>query len=271
MSWHFSRALAEAYSAANSSAGAACAPSSSTHTPAPSSPRGKMTVASRLSRYGTMFGHLTGDRGEAVLMSFLADFPVRTSPAPGNAQASPESAAASGPKWPELSEMCVLGMSSSKTHKNWFGVALDKSCTTFPQWGTMRDGVWWELTTPELLTKGTVSGSWPTPDKRDSKPEGYAAGLRRLEKYSTCGLETAVRLRSGGVVGGHLSPDWCEWLMGWPIGWSELSASGTDKFQQWCDSHGITSEGSTMSANRGLSNADGYQSGYHGKATEVSK
>jgi hypothetical protein len=40
------------------------------------------------------------------------------------------------------------------------------------------------------------------------------------------------------VVGGQLNPNWVEWLMGWPIGWTDLKPLATDKFQQWLDSHG---------------------------------
>ena len=31
------------------------------------------------------------------------------------------------------------------------------------------------------------------------------------------------------ALGGSLNPAWCEWFMGWPIGWTELPASETDK------------------------------------------
>jgi len=41
------------------------------------------------------------------------------------------------------------------------------------------------------------------------------------------------------VVGGQPNPQWIEWLMGWPIDWTDCAASATDKFQQWCNSHGI--------------------------------
>lgn len=41
-------------------------------------------------------------------------------------------------------------------------------------------------------------------------------------------------------VGGHLNPPWVEWLMGWPIGWTDLEPLGTDKFRQWCEQHGLT-------------------------------
>lgn len=38
--------------------------------------------------------------------------------------------------------------------------------------------------------------------------------------------------------GGSLNPTWVEWLMGWPLGWTDLNASATAKFQRWLDSHG---------------------------------
>jgi hypothetical protein len=42
------------------------------------------------------------------------------------------------------------------------------------------------------------------------------------------------------VIGGSLNPTWVEWLMGWPLGWTDLKQSGTDKFRQWRHSHGIS-------------------------------
>nr|AGC71952.1 hypothetical protein [uncultured bacterium A1Q1_fos_25] len=40
------------------------------------------------------------------------------------------------------------------------------------------------------------------------------------------------------VVGGTLNPKWVEWLMGWPLGWTDCAVLETDKFQQWLGSHG---------------------------------
>ena len=40
------------------------------------------------------------------------------------------------------------------------------------------------------------------------------------------------------VVGGTLNPPWVEWLMGWPLGWTDCAVSVTDKFQPWLSSHG---------------------------------
>lgn len=40
------------------------------------------------------------------------------------------------------------------------------------------------------------------------------------------------------VIGGPLNPEWCEWFMGWPIGWTGLQPLATDKFQSWLRAHG---------------------------------
>ena len=39
-------------------------------------------------------------------------------------------------------------------------------------------------------------------------------------------------------IGGTLNPTWVEWLMGWPLEWSDLKPLETDKFQQWLQQHG---------------------------------
>jgi hypothetical protein len=48
------------------------------------------------------------------------------------------------------------------------------------------------------------------------------------------------RLANGGI----LNPEWVEWLMGWPIGWTQetnLPPLAMDKFRQWLRSHGVCS------------------------------
>jgi hypothetical protein len=44
-----------------------------------------------------------------------------------------------------------------------------------------------------------------------------------------------------GLTGGVPNPDWLEWMMGLPIGWTAPGALATDRFQAWCRLHGITS------------------------------
>ena len=33
-----------------------------------------------------------------------------------------------------------------------------------------------------------------------------------------------------GAVGGALNPPWVEWLMGWPVGWTDCEPSAMDKY-----------------------------------------
>jgi len=42
----------------------------------------------------------------------------------------------------------------------------------------------------------------------------------------------------GTPIGGQLNPTWVEWLMGWPLGWTDLKPLETDRFRQWLRSHG---------------------------------
>ena len=53
-------------------------------------------------------------------------------------------------------------------------------------------------------------------------------------------LDEARKMGAGN--GGKLNPTWVEWLMNWPIEWTDLKPLGMDKFQQWLGSHGKHSE-----------------------------
>ncbi|MNP65584.1 hypothetical protein D3C76_1611870 [compost metagenome] len=37
--------------------------------------------------------------------------------------------------------------------------------------------------------------------------------------------------------GGQLNPEWVEWLMGWPIGWTDLRPLAMDRFHLWQQQH----------------------------------
>src|SRR3989304_2603564 len=40
-------------------------------------------------------------------------------------------------------------------------------------------------------------------------------------------LETVLKKRDSSTVGGQLNPTWVEWLMGFPLGWTDLEDSET--------------------------------------------
>ena len=67
---------------------------------------------------------------------------------------------------------------------------------------------------------------WPTPVVRDYKDSGSQAALiRARDKRDSPGLGLLV----GAENGGSLNPTWVEWLMGWPLGWTDLKPLETDK------------------------------------------
>ncbi len=100
-----------------------------------------------------------------------------------------------------------------------FQDTMDESSLTFTKSGTMRNGRCWELPISghRIEEKGSGSGqNWRTPHASDggqverTTPGG---GIRKLEDKVS---------QSIGRNTGQLNPDWVEWLMGWPVGWSSL-------------------------------------------------
>ena len=66
------------------------------------------------------------------------------------------------------------------------------------------------ITTETLSTAQRSPGRWPTPSATDWKGSTTAEQRRRQ-------LSAAP-----GIVGGKLNPEWVEWLMGFPPGWTDL-------------------------------------------------
>jgi hypothetical protein len=188
-----------------------------------------------------MFRPLTDAHGEAVLMSCLEASLVRTSAPLAKEPESKASEAECGNTWHELSVRFDPASSSWKTHQCLWEEVLPWSSVTLPKWGLMRDGELWERTTAALPTAVTESGLWATPSARDWKDTPGMARtainadgtLRNREDQLARQVYAAENSTSGRV-----NPDWIEWLMGWPISWTESAALATDKFQQWLHAHG---------------------------------
>ena len=158
MSWLYSRGLVEEFSEGISLDGAQSALWNGTPTQPPSWCNDRTMAACRLSRSGTTFRPLTDDLGEAVLMSFLEAFPVRTSAPLEKEQESTERDPVCGSTWRELSMRCVRekGCSSRIVQCLLWAEDLEPSSVTLPKWGMMRNGECWERITLPPLTSATL-------------------------------------------------------------------------------------------------------------------
>jgi hypothetical protein len=236
MSWHFSQALVEAYSADTCSAGVPSAPSSSTPTRGTYWSPGKTMDASKPSRSGMTFKPLTDDRGEAVLMSYLEDFPVRTFHAPEKVQESTGREADSGETWQGSFVKWDRDSSSWKTHQFSLLGGLESFSETWPRWGMMRDGACWELTMPVVLSGVSDCGLLPSPLAQDWRG-GTTTPHSKTGKSRDDQLRHWVKIHHGLT---YPIPEHSETLIGWPAKWTDCAVSATDKFQQWQRSHGIS-------------------------------
>jgi hypothetical protein len=248
MSWLYSQALVAEYSEDTSLDGALCALWNGTPTQRPSWLPAKTTDACRLSRSGMTCKPLTAQHGEAVLMSFLAAFPARTSAQPERAQESTASAAACGHTWPESLAKFDPATRSWRTRQCLLFEDSTECLEIWPRWGMMRAGECWAQSMPEPHINGTESGLWPTPCLPGN---GGSHGKRKLKEMlwptptahnaKECNAPSEAERNTptlAAQAGGKLNPTWVEWLMGWPLGWTDCAASATDKFQAWRHSHG---------------------------------
>ena len=86
-----------------------------------------------------------------------------------------------------------------------------------------------------------IQQNYPTPQAHDST-KGNAARVGRFgTKHGGRNLNDEIA-KNEHLTTGQLNPEWVEWLMGWPIGWTGLEPLATDRFQRWLELHGISSQ-----------------------------
>jgi hypothetical protein len=282
MSWLYSRVLVEEYLVENFSDGEPSAPSSGSPIQQAYCASDKMTVFSRLSRFGMTYKPLMESRGEELLTLFRAGFHVKTSQQPEKAQGLMESDQECGATWRGWLAKYDPDTSLWRTAQCSLLEDLNESLATLPRSGMTRNGLLWALPMLEQTTSETGFGLWPTPVSSDismrttkykqgGTPLSYAVQywptptahmaketnapsehkrntptLTAQVNWPTprtkgmCGgsgaweqlkanttIEEARSMGAGN--GGKLNPMWVEWLMGWPLGWTDLKPLVTDK------------------------------------------
>jgi hypothetical protein len=61
---------------------------------------------------------------------------------------------------------------------------------------------------------------WPTPRAAQAEARNHTVYAREFGKPQN--LENRVAQVEPSAIGGKLNPTWVEWLMGFPIGWTDL-------------------------------------------------
>ena len=264
MSWLFSQVLVEEYLGENFSDGEPSAPLNGNHIQQAYLSQDKMTKFSRLSRFGMMFKHLTENRGEELLTLYLEDFHAKTSQLQEKEMDLTESEAECGEKWHGLLARYDQDTHSWRTVQCSLLEDLNESLQTLPRWGMTVDGELYLLPTLVQTTDENESGSsekWATPTTMDKLPPKSETALLReatvarpgrnkpanlrdqvsnMEKWPTPTAHLAKETNApsealrnepsmASRVGGKLNPTWVEWLMGWPLGWTDLKPLVTDK------------------------------------------
>src|SRR5262245_9319059 len=124
-------------------------------------------------------------------------------------------------------------------------MGLVKYSGSFPTAGTMRNGTLYPRPPLALLMRGKEFSLWATLRSVDSRravftgsrrassmlPTQIAMGkeIRMWDPATRKATFSGPRRRESGKFftstvepGGMLNPEWCEWLMGFPAGWTEL-------------------------------------------------
>lgn len=231
MSWHYSQALVEACSEVDSSDGELLRLLKSVSSSGPPSCDDKRKAISTSSQSGMMLEHSTGNR-------FVDEWILSLEAFPASLTVSLELCGKNrikeiyGLRPSELYKTLHLDTCSWKMSLNYLlGTTSEKSSRVWPSAGILFSMQLYQRPQLERITNELEFGSQellPTPLARDWKDTGRSGIRDRRQR-----MDTLPR-----VLGGSVNPDYSEWMMGWPIGWTALSPLETDKFQEWLELHG---------------------------------
>jgi hypothetical protein len=215
---------------------------------------------------------LTESRGEELLTLYLEAFHAPTFPQQEKEQELMEKPLECGEKWRGWLARYDHNSSLWRTAQCSLLEDLNESLETLPRWGMTVNGLLWEQPTLERRIKGTESGLWRTPDTgaggtsgllkqgQTHRANGQSIQIRLVDQVNNSHLwptpnardwkdsQTSGNRKSPGlgvmahigktIDGGSLNPPWVEWLMGWPLGWTDLKPSEMDKSRSVQQPHG---------------------------------
>ena len=227
MSWHYLQEQVEDCLEALYLDGEQFVPWKTIHTASKSSFKDNKTDSSNPSQSGMTLKHSTGSLGVDEFILSLPDFPVKDSVVLVT----------------DVEKMIhgIFGLTRSELlmkydpNTHFWKMSLtylimstgEESVLTFPKAGICLNGVLYQHPLLEHHTKGKDFGhDLPTPVASEHRFSGSKFDQSRNTK------------NLASVVGGKVHPEYHEWMMGWPIGWTGLEPLETDRYQQWLEHFG---------------------------------
>jgi hypothetical protein len=132
--------------------------------------------------------------------------------------------------WP-TPKASAAGADFAKLNRSGTGLSLQTAVALFPTpTSSMLTAADMEQAKYHSSNRPAYRECFPTPTANED-----AAGRPGSKMQKMLGNHPAVR---GDCSGGSLNPNWVEWLMGWPIGWTDLKPLEMDRFRQWLRLHG---------------------------------
>lgn len=226
MSWHYSQAVVEACSPDDYWDGEQSQLLNLMNTAAKYFSKGKMRDGCIPSQSGMTLEHSTGDHFVDAWILLQQDFHVNRS-----VQQDINSVTTT----PGISGLKHLGSfkklnPNSHTWKMSLSYCLQDTLHKWPEiWpraGIVLSGECYQPPNWAHRICEIESGLLPTP----AASEGCRVVGKSQYSRHTPGL--------AAQLGGTPHPEYLEWMMGWPTGWTALEPLETDKFQEWLDLHG---------------------------------
>jgi hypothetical protein len=235
MSWHYLRVQEEESLQDICLGGELLQPLKSKTTHAEFYCNGKLMDSYLDSLSGTTFVHSMANLGQEKSMSSQEVSHVKTCLQQEKAQDLMESDQDSGEKWQGSFAKYNPDTHSLRTPQCLLFEDSTEFCAILPKWGLMLDGELWEQQTLVQSTREIESGLSPTPPPPDNWPTPTTPS-----GGGNCGGSGAYKnaIKNGTHIPHSINPNLYEWLMGWPIGWTDLKPLAMGKWPFVPQQHG---------------------------------
>ena len=130
--------------------------------------------------------------------------------------------AISGHTSENISTQLDLLNASSRTSKDTSRLDSPQSSAIWKKMVTTQRGQYSARLNASRLTNASESTSWPTPrasEYKDCGPVGSKSQIHMEKRSYLC-----AKVKDPSMPLGMLNPEFCEWLMGVPTGWTELGS-----------------------------------------------